>query len=375
MEQDRRVDRKVNLLVAVAGLGIGGAEVVIQRLVQTIDRSLFNVTICCIKGRGLIGDQLVRDGFDVVVLPAQDTRRVNYLRFISLYRLILQRRIDVVHTHSVDALVDAATCKLLRSRLKLIHTFHFGNYPHVSKRILWMERICSRLASRLIAVGEVQRQQLRSTYGFRESAIEKVSNGVLFLPPADGREFRDRLGVKDHVLVGTTATLIEQKGLFDLLSVAHEFRHEADKVRFVVIGDGPLRSKLEARRDELGLTEIVTFAGWIANAAHTALPAFDVFFQPSLWEAMSIAVLEAMAAGKPVVATRVGENGHLIAEEVDGLLVRPRDIAGMAQAIRRLVARPELRRLLGENAVRKVTQQFTIEKMTRAYERVYLDVL
>jgi glycosyltransferase involved in cell wall biosynthesis len=101
------------------------------------------------------------------------------------------------------------------------------------------------------------------------------------------------------------------------------------------------------------------------------VPEFDIFFQPSLWEAMSIAVLEAMAAGVPVVASRVGENPHIIEHGKDGLLIEPRDVEGMASALTTLVDDASLRRELGAAARDKVSRQYTVSHMTRAYEQIY----
>jgi glycosyltransferase involved in cell wall biosynthesis len=357
--------RKVDVLIVVAGLGVGGAEVVIQSLAQTIDRTRFNPIICCLKVQGMIGDRLVREGFEVIVLTKPDEQKVNYLLFLRLRKLIRERGIRLVHTHTTDALADAAMCKLLMPRLKLLHTFHFGNYPHRSRGELALERIFSRVATRLFAVGEVQRRALRATFGFAERAIGRVWNGVIFPKSRDGA-FRKSIGVDDsHVLVGTTATLIEQKGLFDLLQVAKRVTATRDQVRFVVIGDGHLRPRLEAMRHELGLDGKVLFVGWVADAAAVAVPTLDVFFQPSLWEAMSIALLEAMASGRAIVATRVGEAPHVIDHEVNGLLLEPKDVEGMSAALTRL----------GDAAADKARSQFAVEHMTRAYEKIYLDVL
>ena len=90
---------------------------------------------------------------------------------------------------------------------------------------------------------------------------------------------------------------------------------------------------------------------------------------------MSIVILEAMAAGKPIVATRVGENPHIIEDEVDGLLVEPKDIKGMASALGRLIDDAELRCRLGNAAARKVAQKFTVERMTHEYEEIYIETL
>jgi glycosyltransferase involved in cell wall biosynthesis len=260
-------------------------------------------------------------------------------------------------------------------RLRIIHTFHFGNYPNLGKRRMWMERVSSRLATRLVAVGESQRAQIRAAYGFREDRIGMVRNGVALASPKPGDAFRARIGAGDRVIVGTVATLTEQKGLRDLIAVAERLTEHRDRLRFVVVGDGRLRAELEAMRRARGLDDLVIFAGWVPAAAEVAVPAFDIFFQPSLWEAMSVAVLEAMAASKPVVATRVGENPYIIDHGVDGMLVNAGDIEGMAGTISGLVSSPELRRRLGSAGARKVADQFTIGHMTRAYEQMYLDVL
>lgn len=368
-------ERKINLMIAVAGLNIGGAEVVIKHLVQTIDRRRFKVVVCCIKASGMIGDELQQEGIDIVTLSNSTQQKVNYFTFIKLLRVIRQKGIRVVHTHSKAALADAAVCKLLMPKLKLIHTFHFGNYLNRRWKDMWIEQIFSRLADRLIAVGEVQRRQIMEVFSFSEKRIDKVWNGVSPNISRIDDSFRSRLGAENCILVGTIATLIEQKGLRDLLAVARHFHSTKKKVRFVIVGDGHLRVELETMRREYGLEDTVFFTGWVMNAAEVALPAFDVFFQPSLWEAMSIVILEAMAAGKPVVATRVGENTQIIEDGVDGLLVEPKDVKGMSLALEKLIDDVELRFRMGNAAANKVARHFTVERMTRAYEDVYMDTL
>ncbi len=362
-------------MIVAAGLGIGGAEVVIQRLAESMDLERFNLTICCIKMLGPIGESLALKGFDMVVLADPENPKHGVLAFLKLLKLIRARNIDIVHTHTSDALFDAGLCRLLERRVRLVHTFHFGNYPHRRGSRRWFERIGSPMADQLVAVGDAQRQQIIATYGFRPESITRVWNGVR---PSQGRDldaFRVRVGATDKLIVGVTATFIEQKGLFDFLEVASRLRGQITGVRFVIVGEGELRPRLEARIRELGLEEIVVLTGWMPHANECALPAFDVFFQPSLWEAMSIALLEAMAAAKPVVATRVGEAPHIIEDGVDGLLVQPRDIDGMTAAIRRLIVDREFRRQLGDAARAKVAAHFTVERMWRSYEEVYLGLV
>jgi glycosyltransferase involved in cell wall biosynthesis len=367
-------EHKLNLLILASSLWIGGAETVVRHLAETIDRRRFNVTVCHLKQRGHIGDEIARAGIDIVGIAGSQGARVDYFSFTKLLKVIRDRRVDVVHTHTAHGLVDATLCKFLTPGLKVVHTFHFGNYPHTRPRILWMERICSRAADRLYAVGEVQRQQLRKVHWFRDDAIGAVWNGVTLQSSQSGPSFRERFRVGDAVLIGTIATLIEQKGLRDLMRVARRVCDAGHNAKFVIVGEGQLRAELEAIRRELGLDGTVVLTGWVTNAADLALPAFDVFFQPSLWEAMSLVILEAMAARKPIVATRVGENPHIIEHGEDGMLVNVGDLDGMAAALGELIAKPALRARLGDNARRKVERRFTVEHMTRAYEQIYLDV-
>jgi len=358
-------------MIAVEGLNIGGAEVVIQRLAQTINKKLFNLIICCMKTRGSIGDSLAQEGFEIIVLGNSEKSWTRYLTTIKMLKLLRERKIDIIHTHTTDSFFEAAACTLVLPRVRLVHTFHFGNYPHITFQRKWMEGIGSRFADCLVAVGNVQREQLRATYGFHKRPVLCVWNGVTVDAKHTGQAFREAVGAANHVLIGVTSTLIEQKGLFDFLKVARNFRDECDRVRFVIVGEGHLRTQLNVARREFDLEDTVLFTGWMENASEIAVPAFDIFFQPSLWEAMSIALLEAMAAGKPVVASRVGEAPYIVEDGQNGLLVDPGDVDGMTAALRRLIDDPGLRSRLGKAASDKATRQFTVQRMTRAYEEIY----
>lgn len=363
-------DRKTHLLILASSLHIGGAESVMQHLAETVDRDRFTVTVCYLKQRGRVGEALARAGIDVV--GVLDSDRPDYFTFRKLLPILRGRRIDVVHSHTTHGLVDACLCKLFLWRLRVVHTFHFGNYPHTKPRILWMERVFSRLADRLFAVGEAQRRQLKSVFGFADSGIGMIWNGVNPIVGAGDPGFRASIGAEGTILIGTIATLIEQKGLPDLMRVARRVLDSGARVKFVIVGEGHLRGDLERMRHDLGLDDAVILTGWLTNAAERVLPVLDVFFQPSLWEAMSVVVLEAMAAGRPIVATRVGETPQVLEDGVDALLVDPQDVDGMTEALLRVVRDPGLRERLGDAARRKAHQRFTVSAMTRAYEAAYL---
>jgi glycosyltransferase involved in cell wall biosynthesis len=367
--------RKANVLLLTSALGIGGAETVVRDLAHTLDRDRFDVSVCCLRALGPTGRELATEGIDVSVLPNADPDRADYLSALRLRRLLRGRRIDVVHSHTTDALVDAALCRCLGGAAKVVHTFHFGNYPHTPARTRLLEGVSARFADRLVAVGDGQRARLRRTYRLADRLICAVPNGARPAAPAGDPGFRRRIGAEGKILVGTIAHLCPQKGLDDLLSVARRVRAVRRDVHFVLIGGGDLRAELEARRQELGLEDGMTITGVLEHAASRALPSFDIYFQPSLWEAMSVSILEAMAAGKSIVSTRVGEAPRLIEHGTDGLLYEPRDIEGMASAILTLAQDASLRSAMGKAVARKVAERFTVEHMTRAYERLYLNVL
>jgi glycosyltransferase involved in cell wall biosynthesis len=370
------IPRKYNLLLVVSNLWIGGTEVVIQNLCHTLERRLFNVSVCHLKDRGSIGDDLHRAGVDIVgISPSKVFRRANYFSFLGLIKVIREKNIDIVHSHTTYALTDSALCKLFRPRVKLVHTFHFGNYPHDNKRRMVMERVFSRFADRLVAVGDHQRQTIEDAYEVPPAKMRKVWNGVTVSNVGEYFDLRAIIGPEERLVVGTIATLYEQKGITFLLDVAARLKNQGEKVVFIVAGEGPLRKELEQKCERLGLANTIYLIGWVKDAAARLIPQLDVFFQPSLWEAMSVVLLEAMAAGKPIVATRVGENPKVIQHDRDGLLVDPRNIDQMVDALARLIHEPHLRVRLGTEAKKTFFQTCTADRMAREYEQLYLEVL
>lgn len=363
--------RRIKVMLVIDGLGIGGAEMVVRDLALYLDRETFNVCICCTKGiGGAVGEELIRQGLDVFVLPKKKSERADYLTPFKLRRAVRQRGIDIVHSHGAPALFTVGPCKLLMPRLKVVHTIHYGNHPYESRRMHILECFFLRTVDHLIAVGHEQRRRIIETYRLPDKRINTIWNGIRLRPPAPRETLRVELGTGNRLLVGTIAKMIEQKGLDDLLTVARQCLDAGHAFQFVIVGDGPLRPMLEKRRRELGLEDTVIMPGWIPDAAVRALPAFDIFFQPSRWEAMSIAILEAMAHGTAIVATKVGDNRHVIEHGVSGLLVNPRDTESMFEALVQLQDE-KLRSALGTSALSRFELDFTRENMIGAYRSVF----
>lgn len=364
------------VLLLTSSLVGGGAERVIANLAEHLDPGRFSVTVAHLKERGGVGDELLARGFDVVGIPRLTSRPGRYLSFTALRRVARDRGVHLIHSHTTYSLVDAVLCRRLTSSgLRVVHTFHFGNYPNLPRRYREMERIASRGADHLVAVGQEQAGALRSLYGIPDRRLTIILNGVTCSAPRPDPEWAARLERADRIVIGTTATLIEQKGLDYLLQVADLLRCRGVPCVFVVTGDGPLRTVLEAQCRAMGLDDVVLFAGWKQSAGVTMTPLYDVLFQPSRWEAMSVVVLEAMGAGKPVVAADVGDNRHVVRDGVTGYIVPVGDIGAMAERLAILAASKDLRRSFGTAGRRDYESRFTARAMVQGYERLYDHVL
>jgi glycosyltransferase involved in cell wall biosynthesis len=268
-------------------------------------------------------------------------------------------------------LLDSILCKFFNINIKTVHTFHYGNYPKLPLKYIFIERIFSRFADKLVAVGNVQKEKIKKTLQIGNRSIVTVYNGVPKISEKCPFPLVEQYHQKGFIIVGTVCTLIEQKGLTQLIDVAFEIKKMGRKALFLVAGEGHLRASLEEKARKLGLNDDVIFFGWVDNACYTFLPHIDIFFLPSLWEAMSVVVLEAMEAGKPVVVTDVGENRYVIEDGVDGFLVASGKTQPMADIISRLIEDPELRFKTGEKARVKIRTQFSVERMVSAYQALY----
>lgn len=369
--------KKINLMISIDGLHHGGAERVVAALCNNLDKDRFSVVVCWRSACGAIGEELLEQGHEVIGIPELQPDVTPYRRFLVLKKLMKDRKIDILHTHDTGALADGAQCRLLGSRTKLIHTFHFGNYPNLKKRYILLETIFSRFANKLIAVGYEQGIKIRKTLHLSASRLGMIYNGV-----EQQKVSSDTSLVASYrnlpnkpVIVGSISTLTEQKGLSYLLDTVKILQSRKVNCIFLIAGDGPLRKGLEEKCKALGITDMVVFLGWVPNAAAHLLSSIDIFCQSSLWEANSIVLLEAMAAGRPIVTTDVGESRHVIDPGRNGMIVMPRNVEAMANAIEDLVKDSDRCQVMGDQAQQDFYAKYTVDKMIASYSEVYESLL
>jgi glycosyltransferase involved in cell wall biosynthesis len=233
-------------------------------------------------------------------------------------------------------------------------------------------RLLARGVNRYAAVSHDVAAELVERFRWPASKIEVVYNAVRlerFQAPAPPG-LREELGGSDRPLVLTCARLDEQKGHRVLLSAAAQL----SGICLAFAGEGPERAALEALADELGVADRVSFLGY-RDDIPALLAACDVFALPSLYEGSSLAVLEAMAAGRAVVSSTIGGTEELIEDGRSGLLVRPGDVDGLRNALERAVVDEKLRSALANAARERVERDFTPQAMVGANERIYRELL
>lgn len=349
----------------------GGAEHVIATLARRLRDAGHHVAIAVIHHGGEVQDELAADGFEVIRRVAGG--RGGLPTSMRLKRLLREREIDVSHSHDLRSLVDTGICRLQGGRFAHVHTFHFGNYPNVARKELLMEGVFCRIPDQLVAVGNAQRASIAAALRVDPERIRTLWNGVDYAAEVPERAIgRDSA---EGPLIGSVSTFSLQKGLPTLLDAAHRVRSRGLRFRLMLVGEGGLRAELEAQARRLGLADCTEFAGWQPAAAARLLPTFDIFVQSSHWEAMSVVILEAMAARRPIVATAVGENPYVLQDGHSALLVPPRDAAALAEALARAIQDCTLRARLAAAAHESYRAQFTGAAMADRYVALYRQCL
>jgi glycosyltransferase involved in cell wall biosynthesis len=228
-----------------------------------------------------------------------------------------------------------------------------------------------RLADHVVAVSHDLRRELKERAG--AGTVDVIHNGIDSVPVTPGSRDRIRaeLGARsDDVLIGTVAVLSRQKGIAHLLEAAAQVAPRLPAAKFVVVGDGPLRESLAAQAAEAGLVGRVIFTGYRKDIP-LLMDALDIYAQPSLWEGLPLVLLEALRAGKPIVATKVGGNPEVVEHERNGLLVEPGDAAALAGAIVRVATDEQFRAAVPGVNVAKFQRDFALDSMVAAHVNAY----
>jgi glycosyltransferase involved in cell wall biosynthesis len=359
-----------NILISISSITGGGAEHVVESLCTALN-DRYGIYCGYFKECRDRGDVMIEKGVKVVRLTDPNETKTDYFSFLKMRKFCKDHDISLIHAHDIHAMMNAVLVKLTMPSMKVVYTFHFGNYPNIAKNRYYFEKYFSMFADRLIAVGTRQAKAIRTTYRLSEKRLQTLYNGVDALDMRDEqvehREDNDR-----PIIFGSISTLIEQKGipvLIDAVDILN--RRHPGRFKVVIAGDGPLKDGLIQRCKDKGVEQVVEFLGWVRDASESVLPGFDVFVQSSKWEAMSVVILEAMSAGKPIIATDVGENAVVLEHEKSGVIISPNDVLQLADAMERLLLDENLRKQLSKQAKQRFIENYTVEKMADNYSRLF----
>ncbi|KYF93365.1 glycosyltransferase [Sorangium cellulosum] len=366
----------------VLSLNVGGLERVVLRLLERTARDRFAPIVCALEEPGALAEELARLGVPLVVLPRRPGLDPGLPVRLSAW--LRREGIRLVHTHNPGPhLYGALAAGLARAASlpgrgggpRVIHTKHGRNYPKQKRKVL-VNRLAAALTDRVVAVSDDARAVAIEVERVDPAKVVTILNGVDtdVFRPGDAGAARARLGVPaSGYHVGCVARLSPEKDHATLLAAFARLREVRPDAHLTLIGDGPLRPALEEQAARLGLGGAVAFTGTRGDVAEL-LPAFDVFALASLTEGISLTLIEAAAAGLPIVATRVGGNPEIIEEGSTGLLVSPGAPEPLGAALEAVAVRED-RAAMGERGRARVIERFGLDQMVRAYEELYAEVL
>jgi glycosyltransferase involved in cell wall biosynthesis len=361
----------------------GGAERLVSDLVQHLDASRFRASVCVFEN-GLLGEELAQRGYAVHCLSTPGQARSAGLgrlggllrRVLALRRLIAMEKVDVVHTHFLGPALHAYLAGIPTRRWAWVHTEHarpdvVTDYPRwLVKAARWIMPSADLLTAVAEGVAAYYRQQAWAS----AAGVRLILNGVnvdSFTGPSDRAAMRRAIGVPPEAwVVGTVGNLRPEKNHELLLRALACLRGEAPDVWLVLVGGGDRREALEALAADLAVAERVRFLGARSDAAQL-FAMFDAYSLPSHFEGMPLSLLEAMAARKPIVATRVVGIQDLLVDGVTGLLSPPNDPEALAGTLLRLYHDPALGAKLAEAGWQHVDAEGRLETMVRRYEHLY----
>lgn len=374
MSDSKLVPLHVMLLVDLLGV-MGGAEQQLYLLSRELRKRGHRITVCCLRG-GELSKKMSREGFHVIELGLA---RIYGLRgFKALFRLVRfvrQEKVHVLITYHESSDYMGIPLALL-TRVPVVSSRRDMGFK-LKPRHVWIYRLINLWFDHVVTVSDAVKQTMVEKQWLRRRHVTVIPNGVELLPMSPSGEKKEAsVGVEPGCLnVCNLANIRPIKGQIDLVESAAGVMERFSNVRFYLVGkrhpDDPYCEAVERRVREVGAEAIVKLTDELPRSeVPSFLSAMDICVCSSLSEGMSNAILEAMSAGKPVVATAVGGNPELVEDGKTGYLVPPGDSGAMARALGKLLTNPDLGRRMGAGGRARVEGEFGIAGMVDHYEDI-----
>lgn len=375
------MDERIRVVYPVTDLARDGAQRQLFELVKGLDKDYFDPVVLALQGGGpLEGDLEKIPGVRLIKL--ERSGKLSFLRFIKVFQSVKK-----INPHVIQPFLTPATfwgilaAIVYRVPVKIV-TERCGpgrtGLPLKYRAYLKMEDLLSRFADQIVANSEAGREFLLQR-GVAPERLNVIYNGLNFdrlVPDVEKvAQLRQDMGLPpEGKVVGILARLAQQKRHDNFLEAAAIISEVVPDTRFAIVGDGELRGSLEEQTRQLRLEDKVTFFGEQRDVG-TYVSSFDIAVSASETEGCSNSLLEAMALGKPVVATDVGGNKEVIDDGDSGLLVAPDNPQALAEGILKMLQTPGLITRMGEKARLTIIDRFSLEKMVHQYESLWKDIL
>lgn len=364
--------KQFTILHTIEGGGPGGAETVLFQLASNLNPDRFR-SIVLLSSDDWLKKQLGTQSIETTLVKSKAW--YDFRLPMAMTKLIRKEKVDLIHSHLSDQNFYSCIAALLTSR-KIVVTYHgtpgLATQSRVRSAIkLWTVR---NVANSVVVVSDFLRGVLESL-GFPPQKIVRIYNGVnmkMFISGSGGRLRKELRLADDAKLVGMVANLRESKGYEFFVQAARQVADSVPEARFLAVGekDTGIAKQLESLVLRLNLNDRFFFLGFRSDVAEI-LQNLDVFVLSSVSEGLSIATIEAMAAGKPVVVTRSGGPQEIVQDGRTGILVEPADPAALGSKICEVLRNPELAASLSRNARAEVEEKFSLKKMVSEYEALY----
>ncbi len=371
--------RKIRVLHVITSLDRGGAENYLLTLLSHADRARFDMEVAVLRGDGELVPEFQKRGIAVHLLRARHQLDLGALG--QLTKLLRDGQFDVVHSHlfRADFYACLAADRLGSSRPRIVSTRHNDDRFFLHPLIGILHYLISGRQDMIIAISD-HIARFTIARGVQDPRrVRRVYHG---LQPSDAdAEQRDRVRVREELgippgdfLVGNVGRLAPQKGQRHLVRAMPRLLERVPEAQAVIAGGGALEGPLRELAASLGVSDRVHVLGPRRDVP-AIMQAIDAFAMPSIWEGFGIVLLEAMAAARPVVASRVATIPEVVADEESGLLVPPGDAAALADALARIALDRPLADRLGAAGRARLQALFSLEKMVGDTESLYEEVL
>jgi len=389
---DKRAEAKI--LRVITRLNIGGPAIHAVLLSSELNKNgSYRDILVCGKVSESEGDMMYlaqSKGLKPIVIP-ELSREISLKKdikaFFSLLRILREERPDIIHTHTAKAGTLGRLAAVFSRVPVKVHTFHghiFDGYfsPVRAKFFLWIERFLALFTDRVITVSKrVEEEVIGELKVADKKKSVVVSLGLEFEKFVDcwkqKGEFRKSLGLdKDTALVGIVGRLVPIKNHKMFLDIAKMVKDKMPerKIRFIIVGDGESRSYLERYTVSLGLKEHVIFTGWVKELAPVYAD-LDIIALTSLNEGTPVSLIEAMAAGKPVISTDVGGVKDVLEDGLAGIVVKSMDIEAFSTRLMALLKDDEMRHKIGAAGKEAVIKKYSKERLVRDIKSLYAGLI